>query len=55
MKKAIETFAWEGGLVHWGTEVPDDDAAVKAFPQFFEPVADDKPRRARKPKDAADA
>lgn len=41
--KATETFAWSGGLVHWGSEWPSDDAAVKAFPQFFEPVVQDAP------------
>lgn len=39
MKRATETFAWSGGLVHWGSELPADADAVKAFPQFFEPVA----------------
>lgn len=61
MKRAVETFAWSGGLVHWGSELPADDPAVMAFPQFFEdpaageaaPAVPAAPKKAVKPKKAA--
>lgn len=36
MVKATETFACRHGLIHWGSELPDDHPAVVEFPQFFE-------------------
>jgi hypothetical protein len=57
MKRATETFAWSGGLVHWGSELPAADPAVKAFPQFFEDVATEEaapaPKKPGRPKKAA--
>lgn len=43
MKRATETFVWSGGMVHWGSELPADAEAVKAFPKFFEDVASEAP------------
>lgn len=60
MKRATETFAWSGGLVHWGSELPADAEAVKAFPDWFEDVAAEpsaapvpRPRKQARPKKAA--
>lgn len=58
MKRATETFAWSGGMVHWGSELPADADAVLAFPQFFEDVAAKSepapaPRKPGRPKKAA--
>jgi len=43
MVRATETFACEHGLIHWQSEWPADAVAVKAFPQFFEPVEAEAP------------
>lgn len=47
--RATETFAWSGGMVHWGTEYQATDPVVKQFPGFFETVAESpaRPRRGR--------
>jgi hypothetical protein len=55
--RAIESFAWEGGSVHDGSEWSADAEVVARFPQFFTappepepavPPAKRAPARARK-------
>ena len=44
--RSIESFAWEGGMVHDGTVFPADAEVVARFPHFFaqpEPVPTSEP------------
>ena len=56
--RAVESFAWEGGMVHDGSEWPADAEVVTRFPHFFaavEPPTVEQPakRGPGRPKKAA--
>jgi hypothetical protein len=38
--RSVESFAWEGGMVHDGSEWLADAEVVKRFPQFFVPMVE---------------
>lgn len=48
--RSVESFAWEGGMVHDGSEFPADAEVVSRFPHFFvavEAPADEQPVKRR--------
>lgn len=54
--RALETFAWEHGIVHWHAEYPANAEVVARFPQFFETVGEAEPvapKKVGRPRKAA--